>query len=224
MPKILIVEDDEVLLESLKDCLSLEHHTIESVTDGSSGLDRMLICEYDLIILDWGLPNLSGLELCKRFRDSGGNTPVLMLTGKRSMEEKESGFDVGADDYPTKPFNMRELNARVRALIRRSGRRISGKVLKVGDVELDPSNFRVTRSGREVRLIPKEFALLELMMRNPGQLFSADALFNRVWTADENASPDIVRTHIKNLRKKLEAGSQDRIIHTIHGVGYRVGG
>ncbi len=221
MAKILIVEDNPEFLKDLKKTLSFENHTIEAVLDGTAGLDRALLCEYDLLVLDWDLPGVTGVEICRQFRDKGGQTPVLLLTGKREIDDKECGLDAGADDYLTKPFNVRELLARVRALLRRSGNAVTGNVLTLGDVELDPANFKVKRAGVPVKLVPKEFAILELMLRNPGKVFSAEALFSRVWIADEDASPDVVRSHIKNLRKKLEAGGQPAVIHTVHGVGYR---
>lgn len=222
MAKILVVEDDPQILKVICDCLSFDHHIIETETDGRSGLEKLQFFQYDVLVLDWNLPGISGIELCRAYRDQGGTGAVLMLTAKQAVADKEEGLDSGADDYLTKPFNIRELTARVRALLRRSTGRMSTNVLKVGDVELDPRSFSVSVQGHAIKLVPKEFALLEFMMRNRNIVFSADALLSRVWKSDEEASPDIIRTHIKNLRKKIEVKGTPPIIQTVYGVGYKV--
>jgi DNA-binding response OmpR family regulator len=220
--KILLVEDDLELSAMIGQCLEFDNHNVESVSDGREALRHLQSYEYDLVILDWALPALSGVEICKQFRAEGGTTPVLMLTGKAHVSDKEIGFDSGADDYLTKPVDLRELNARVKAHIRRAASQFAADILSIGDLTLNASNYRVTRGGREIKLIPKEFALLELMMRHPGKVFSASTLLNRIWNTGDNFSSQTIRTHIKNLRKKLAVTNGPQMIHTVHAVGYKV--
>lgn len=221
MAKILVVDDDREMAEFISDGLCFENHTVEISFDGSDGSERLAVQKYDLIILDRGLPGLDGLEICRNYRAKGGVAPVLMLTGKTKVAERAEGLDSGADDYLVKPFHLDELRARVRALLRRGGAALATDVLVVGAVSLDPKAFRVTTGGNEVKLVPKEFALLEFLMRNSGQVFSADAIISRVWTINEEASPETIRTYVKNLRKKLTAEGEESIIHTVHGFGYK---
>lgn len=219
MAKILIVEDDMDIAEMIEDCLEREHHQVEKVHTGSDGLDRLKCYVYDVVILDINLPNMTGLEVLKEFRGKGGSTPVLMLTGKNTVGDKELGLDTGADDYLTKPFDARELSARIRALLRRIGVIPSNK-LSVRNLVLDPVNYKVTRDQKVVELLPREFSLLEFFMRHPDQVFSVEALLDRVWTADSEASPDAVRVCIQRLRKKLDKDNDSSFIKTVHRVGY----
>jgi DNA-binding response OmpR family regulator len=219
--KILVVEDDPQLCKLIRDWLALEHHNVEVVEDGKEAIERLKIYEYDLIILDWNLPNVTGIEVLKEFRNRGGNTPVLMLTGRGTISDKESGFDAGADDYLTKPFHGKELTARLRALLRRPASYV-GDVLKFGNLVLDRENYRVMRNEEELRLVPKEFALLEFLMRNPNRVFAPEALLNRVWATESDATVDALTTCIKRLRKKIDIDGQQSIIRTVHGVGYKL--
>ncbi len=221
MAKILVVEDDKQISQFVCDSLIFEHHTVEAAFDGEDGCERLAVNEYDLVILDLSLPGMDGIDICKTYRARGGQAPVLMLTGKARISERAEGLDSGADDYLTKPFHISELQARVRALLRRSGNQLATDILQLGHVSLDTRSFKVIADGTAVKLVPKEFALLELLMRNPGQVFSADAIVSRVWTSDEETSPETIRTYIKNIRKKLESPSHQSIIHTVHGVGYK---
>jgi len=221
MAKILVVEDEQDLSGPVRDWLGREHHLVEVVDNGPDALDRLRIYKYDVVILDLMLPGLSGMEVCRRFRSAGGTTPILMLTAKTTVEDKEAGLDAGADDYLTKPFHLKELSARVRALLRRPAP-VSGNVLNVRSLVLDTSACRVTKDGHELHLLPKEFSLLEFLMRHPNQVFSADALLDRVWASDTSALPDTVRTHIKTLRKKIDDEDSPSFIRTIHGVGYKL--
>src|SRR5262249_466480 len=159
--------------------------------------------KYDMVVLDVNLPKLSGLDVCKQFRESGGSTPILMLTGKDAIDDKERGLDAGADDYLTKPFHLKELSASVRALLRRPNT-FTGDVLRSGDLILETSTFRVSRDGEDIQLSQQEFALLEFLMRNANQVFSPEALLDRVWKSSSDVSPAAIRTHIKMLRKKLD--------------------
>jgi len=220
--KILVVEDDPQILKVIHDCLKIDHHTVETEEDGSIALEKLRLFEYDVLIFDWNLPGVSGVELCREYRARGGRGSVLMLTANTTLSNKEEGLGSGADDYLTKPFEVRELTARVKALARRSSVAISANNLKVGDVELDRDKFCVTVNQQPIKIVPKEFALLEFLMRHRNIVFSAEALLSRVWKAEEDASPEIIRTHIKNLRKKLEHDGKPSIIETVYGVGYKV--
>jgi DNA-binding response OmpR family regulator len=217
MAKIIVVEDDKDIAEQVKMLLTFEHHTVEALHDGKDASAALRVYDYDVIILDWELPGMHGVDILREFRARGGNTPVLMLTGKSSVDSKEIGLDSGADDYLTKPFELKELAARVRALLRRPAA-VKQNVLKVGGLTLDPAKYRVTMGDAPVTLVPKEFALLEFLMRHPGQVFSQEALLNRVWPSESDATEEALRTTMKRLRKKVDPESQ--LIKNIHGVGY----
>ncbi len=221
MAKILIVEDDLGLTRMVREWLTFEHHLVETSNDGQDGLEKLRSFEYDVVVLDWDLPLLSGLEVCREFRSRGGSTPILMLTGKDGITDKESGFGAGADDYLTKPFHMKELSMRLKALLRRAAP-FTGDKLKAGNLELDVQSHKVTRDGDELQLLPKEFSLLEFLMRHPGQVFSAEALLNRVWASEADTSVDAVSTCIKRLRKKIDVEGKRSLVRTIHGIGYKL--
>ncbi len=222
MAKILIVEDEPDLSEPVRAYLTHEHHLVEVVADGLEAMERLRFYKYDVIILDWMLPGMQGVEVCKGFRDSGGTTPILMLTSRRQTNDKIIGLDAGADDYLTKPFDVHEVSARVRALLRRP-QTVHSNVLRVRNIILETSTFRVTREGTDIQLLPKEFALLEFFMRHPNQVFSAEALLDRVWSSESEASPETIRTYIKRLRQKIDRkDEQSSIISTVHGVGYKL--
>lgn len=219
MPKILVVEDEMLFAEIIKRVGESLRAVVEIANNGDQALAQLRINEYDLIILDWGLPGLSGVEVLKQFRAKGGKTPILMLTAKNQIENKEAGLDAGADDYLTKPFEGRELAARIRALMRRQPE-FAGTVLHVRDITLDTSKLEVKRSGESVRLQPTEFALLEFFMKHPNQVFTTEALASRVWSSDSEIVPDSVRTFIKRLRNKLDKPDEPSIIKTAGRQGY----
>jgi two-component system, OmpR family, manganese sensing response regulator len=222
MAKIFLVEDDLEISENVRDWLqNCDNHIVELAENGRDALEHLRFYSYDLIILDWDLPALTGLDLCQEFRKRGGNTPILFLTGKREMINKEAGFDAGADDYLTKPFNVRELGLRVRALLRRPPSVFKGTVLEARHLQLDPGAALVTANGESVKLNAKEYALLEFFMRHPGQLFSAEALLDRVWKSSSESTTEAITTCIKRLRKKLDVEGEPSIITTLHGQGYR---
>lgn len=221
MAKILLVEDDSDLSGRIYEWLSFEQHAVECVFDGQEAAERLKIYQYELVILDWNLPGKSGIDVCQEHRASSGSTPILMLTGKNSINDKETGLDAGADDYLTKPFHLKELSARIRALLRRPVT-FTGTTLKAGRLELNPSSHQLRMDGREVSLLPKEYAILEFLMRHPNEVFSPDALLNRVWNSESDASTDTVYTYIKTLRKKLSPEAPSSIIKTVHGVGYKL--
>jgi len=221
MSKILLVEDDAELTAMIAEWLSFERHMVEIVHNGRDATDRLRNCHYDIIILDWSLPDANGLEICRSYRSEQGTTPIIMLTGRGSITDKEAGLDSGADDYLTKPFNMKELSARIRALLRRATAQPSN-VLKAGELTVDPGKYKVLKSGVEIQLLPREFALLEFFMRHPDEVFSAEALLQRVWHSESEATSDALRTCIKRLRQKIDASEDDSIIQTIPRVGYRL--
>ncbi|MBS2004653.1 MAG: response regulator transcription factor [Candidatus Obscuribacterales bacterium] len=219
MAKILLVEDDKNLAMLVKDGISFENHIVDIVHDGQEGMDVLRSVNYELVILDWDLPKVSGLEILQNLRARGSHTPVLMLTGKNQIIDKERGFQSGADDYLTKPFHIKELSARITALLRRPSL-LAASDITVGDLKIDLTLHRVTRNGNEIQLARLEFAVLEFLVRNKGQVFSNDVLLERVWPVDSERSPESVRTLIKKLRNKLDNGGPT-LIHNVHGVGYK---
>ncbi|HEY9756895.1 MAG TPA: response regulator transcription factor [Oculatellaceae cyanobacterium] len=200
--------------------LKSERYLVDLVADGETADFQLRCAEYDLLILDWQTPRMSGIDVCRRYRARGGSAPVLMLTAKMSDSDKEAGFDAGADDYLVKPFSLKELLARLKAHLRRSTG-FQPSILSMHGITLDPKSFIVTKSGVEVSLLPKEFALLEFFMRHPDQVFSVDAIMNRIWDADSESSPTALRTTVRRLRQKLGEDSEASIIENVHGVGYR---
>lgn len=218
----MLVEDDKVLANNVTQWLEFEHYVVEGVTDGEDALDRLRYYNYDVVILDWGIPKLAGIEVLRSYRAGGGTTPVLMLTGKDTIVDKELGLDSGADDYLTKPFHVKELSARIRALLRRP-QPMTGNSLTFNDLELDTLNHTVKKGNKDIRLLPKEFSLLEFFIRHPNQVFSAENIIDRVWNADSEVSPESVRTYVTRLRSKIDVKGQDSIIETVHGVGYKLG-
>jgi DNA-binding response OmpR family regulator len=221
MAKILIVEDDDDWSSVLRVYLEEEHHLVDVVSKGLEAVPRLFLHGYDLLILDWMLPDISGVEVCRQFREKAGTTPVLMLTGRSSVNDKIVGLDAGADDYLIKPTDPMELVARVRALIRRTDS-IVGKVLKVQDLELNTATRSLSRNSTTIELRPKEYMLLELLMRYPNKCFTTEGLVQRLWSSDASASVDTVRTHIKMLRRKIGDSDTNPIIRTTRGFGYRI--
>ncbi len=221
MAKILLVEDDLDIATIVSRWLKHENHLVETSKDGQDASMKLKLNQYDLIILDWMLPQMTGVEICQKFRASGGTTPILLLTAKSTIENKETGLDSGADDYLTKPFDLKELSARVRALLRRAGA-VASKTIKIGDLSLDAELHQLFVGETLIALNPKEFALLEFLMRHPNQIFSGEALLSRVWQSDAMASTDTVRAHIKNLRKKIDQPGKVSPISTVHGLGYKI--
>jgi DNA-binding response OmpR family regulator len=219
----LLVEDNADLAAIVADSLRLERHVVEWVADGQAGLDFLRLAEFELILMDWDLPGISGVEIIKKYRDGGGKAPIIMLTGKSTIDDKEQGFDVGADDYLAKPFDTRELIARVRALLRRQPT-TSTNMLCIADVELDPVKFRLTKDGKHAHLTPKDFALLEFFMRHPDEIFSPEQLIARVWDFDSEASTEGLRVAIRRIRKVIDTddSTEQSLIENIARVGYRL--
>lgn len=222
MAKILVVEDDPDFSASIEIALRAENHNVELCDDGDDALHRMRTYSYDLIICDWMLPSMSGVEVCSRYRAGGGDTLILMLTGKATTADVQTGLESGADDYLIKPFNTKEMLARVRALLRRSAKPAGQPTLRHRDIELNSTTFTATKSGAPLKLSKKEFALLELFMRNSDRVYPLATLLHSVWSDSDAVSEETVRTHIKTLRKKLQAAGEPEIIVTIHGQGYKL--
>lgn len=221
MPKILIVEDDKQLAQSVAKWFQMESHLVETVNDGQQGLDRVLAGHYDVVILDIDLPGLSGLEILTQYRSQRGTMPIIMLTGKNSTAEKEQGLDAGADDYVTKPFSVKELAARVRAVLRRPAI-MQSSVVQLGNLTLDQKARKICKGSEQLNLNTIDFSLLEFLMRHPGKFFSAEALIERVWQTDEPPGTDAVRSSIKRIRQAIDADGEDSLIESIKRVGYRI--
>lgn len=220
--RILIVEDDELTANALKTILASENYAVEVAKDGEVGGELIEAFSYDLVLLDVVLPKQDGISLCKQLRSRGYQMPILLLTGRDSSHEKAVGLDAGADDYVIKPCDAEELVARVRALLRRSGS-ISLPVLEWGNLKLDPTTHEVTYKEQPLPLTPKEYALLELFLRNHRRVFSCGAILEHLWSYGDTPGEEAVRTHIKCIRHKLKtAGASTDFIETVYGIGYRL--
>ncbi len=218
MAKILIVEDDVNLADSVSDWLTFERYTLDVSNDGTTAMEYLRNYIYDLIILDWELPGMAGIDICRAYRSAGKQTPILFLTGKNSIQDKEAGFEAGADDYLTKPFHPKELIARVRALLRRPPE-VTGDRLLIGSLLLDWKAHFVSYKDKEIQLAPREFLLLDFLMRHPSQVFSTEALLERIWPTSAEASVDSVRVCLKRLKAKL---GEPSLIENVHGHGYKL--
>jgi DNA-binding response OmpR family regulator len=219
--RILVVEDEPAISSAIRSILEAEGHAVDVAGDGPAALDWADAYAYNLAILDVILPGMDGIAVCRALRAGGSKLPILMLTALDAIENRVTGLDAGADDYLSKPFAAAELLARVRAL-RRRGVGEAAPMVRAGDLELDPAAREVRRAGRLVRLTSKEFALLEVLARHPGQVFPQDRLIEAVWNADFAAESNVVEVYIRSLRRKLDGGRRDGLIETIRGVGYRL--
>lgn len=222
MAHILIVEDDVLLAEMIADWIAHDSHTAELVQDGEEAIRRLHFGNFDLVLLDWQLPgDCSGFDVLTQVRARGIGIPIIMLTGKDSVTDKEKGLDGGAFDYMTKPFHMRELTARLRVALRSSVGSATN-VIRAADLELDPKKHKVTKAGVLIELRRTEFALLEFLMRHPGQLFSAASLLERVWGTESESTPEAIHSCIRRIRKKIET-SETPLIVAVRGEGYKFG-
>jgi len=222
MPKVLIVEDEEALSLLLRYNLESEGYAVETCARGDDAEVRLREALPDLLLLDWMLPGISGIELCRRLRnrEETKTLPILMLTARGEESERVRGLATGADDYVVKPFSVPELMARVRAILRRSKPEIMSTVLQAGDLELDRETHRVRRSGREIHLGPTEFRLLEFLMQSPGRVFSREQLLDGVWGHDVYVDERTVDVHVGRLRKAINRGKTRDPIRTVRGAGY----
>jgi len=216
--RILIIEDDEAILTFLRRGLAYDGYRVDTAIDGQTGLLLARDSPPDLVVLDWMLPGLDGLEVCRRLRQ-GGPVPILMLTAKDTVNDRVQGLDAGADDYMVKPFNLEELLARIRALLRRT-RPERQKVYQFEDLTLDTGTRQAIRTERVIDLTAKEYELLELFMRHPRQVLTREMIYDDVWGYDFGGESNIIEVYVRYLRQKLEASGERRLIHTVRGMGY----
>jgi two-component system, OmpR family, response regulator MprA len=216
---VMVVDDEPGVRAALQRALRVERYDVEVAGDGAEALALLAARSPDAIVLDVGMPQIDGLEVCRRLRATGDRTPVLMLTARDAVDDRVEGLDAGADDYLVKPFALRELQARLRALLRRTETSRSG-VLRFADLELDPAAREVRRAGREIELSRTEFNLLELFLEHPRQVLTRSQIFERVWGYDFGSTSNTLGVYIGYLRRKTEAGGEPRLVHTVRGVGY----
>jgi two-component system, OmpR family, response regulator MprA len=219
--KLLVVDDDPALARTLRIALGVEGYDVECAVDGAEALQRLGAARFDAVVLDVSMPRLDGLAVCRRMRERRDRTPVLMLTARDAVDDRVSGLDAGADDYLVKPFALDELNARVRALLRRAGGDDDER-LAYRDLELDLSGCRARRGDRQLVLTRTEQRLLELLLRNPEQVLPRDMIYERVWGHDISATSNSLDVYVGYLRRKTEEGREPRLIHTVRGVGFRL--
>jgi heavy metal response regulator len=217
--RLLVVEDEKKVASFIKKGLDEEGYAVDLVSDGKTGLLMGLDGIHDLIILDINLPRMDGLSILRELRNKKVKTPVLLLTVRAAIEDKVIGLDTGADDYLTKPFAFQELLARVRALLRRRAE-ADAPLLQVADLTLDPATRFVSRGDQKIELTAKEFALLSYFMRNPGRVLTRTMIAEHVWDYDFDPMTNVIDVYVNYLRKKIEAGGQEKLIHTVRGVGY----
>ncbi|MBY8885214.1 response regulator transcription factor [Streptomyces sp. PTM05] len=222
--RVLVVDDDPDVRAAVEDGLTIEGYEVRGAADGHAALAELAAWPPDAIVLDVLMPVLDGLAVCRRLRALGDRTPVLVLTALDSVRERVDGLDAGADDYLVKPFALDELLARVRALLRRSSDRPDGarEELVFADLRMDPLTRTGDRGGRALEFTRTEAALLELLMRHPGRVLTREVMVDRVWGGDVGASSNSLAVYVGYLRRKLEAEGEPRLLHTVHGVGYRL--
>jgi two-component system response regulator MprA len=220
MSRVLVVDDEPAVRRALERALKLESYDVDLAADGEEALDAMATNPADAVILDVGMPRLDGLEVCRRMRAAGDRTPILMLTARDAIDDRVRGLDVGADDYLVKPFALRELQARLRALLRRTSENGDGEVLRYGDLSLDPVAHEVRRGDRLIELSKTEFLLLELFLRHPRQVLTRSTIFENVWGYDFGPTSNALGVYMGYLRRKTEEGGESRLLHTVRGVGY----
>jgi two-component system, OmpR family, response regulator MprA len=218
--RILVIEDDDSVRAALRRALLLDGYEVLQAPTGQEGLLRAQTDVPDAVILDLGLPDIDGMQVCRSLRASGNRTPILMLTARDAIDDRVDGLEAGADDYLVKPYDVRELQARLRAIMRRHVEGGNGRVLRFEELELDPDLHAASVGGRVVELTRTEFQLLELLMLNPRRVLSSELIYDRVWGYDFGRSGNALRVYIGYLRRKLEAEGGRRLIQTVHGVGY----
>lgn len=219
--RILLVEDEQKIADFIARGLAENGYSVDVAADGDEALHWPRVAEFDIVILDIMLPIRDGIDVCRRLREQGIRTPVLMLTARDAVEDRVRGLDSGADDYLVKPFAFAELLARIRALSRREPA-LLGTMLRVGDLVMDTASREVSRSGTVIDLTSKEFALLEYLMRHANQVLTRTMIAEHIWNYDFDNATNVIDVHVKNLRKKVDEGSQTKLIQTVRGAGYRI--
>lgn len=219
--RILIIEDEQRLSHTLKKGLAEEGFAIDQAYDGEEGRYLAQTEEYDLILLDVMLPKVDGISICRELRSKNIKTPILMLTAKTTVEDKVAGLDSGADDYMTKPFSFIELRSRIQALLRRSQQEAS-PVLRIANLVLDPLKHKVERDGKSISLTPKEFAVLEFLMRHKEEIVTRTMVIEHVWDYNFDSLSNIVDVYVAAIRKKVDGGEKIKLVQTLHGIGYKV--
>jgi two-component system response regulator MprA len=218
--RILVVDDDQGVREVLGRTLTLGGYEVQMAADGEQALEAVVESVPEAVVLDIGLPGMDGLELCRRVRRLGNRVPILMLTGRDAVSDRIDGLDVGADDYMVKPFDIGELKARLRALLRRASPERAAAELSFAEVRLDPARHGAQVAGRFVELTRTEYQLLELLMENPGSVLPHSLIYERVWAYDFGPASNALRVYVGYLRRKLERAGARELIHTVRGVGY----
>ena len=218
--RVLVIEDDDSVRAAVRRALLLAGYEVIQAPTGQEGLLRAQTDVPDAIVLDLGLPDIDGVQVCMRLRDSGNRTPILMLTARAAIEDRVDGLEAGADDYLVKPYDVRELQARLKAIMRRHVDGVDGRVLRFAELELDPDAHAARVGERQIDLTRTEFQLLELLMLNPRRVLSSELIYDRVWGYDFGPAGNALRVYIGYLRRKLEAEDGRRLIQTVHGVGY----
>jgi two-component system, OmpR family, response regulator MprA len=218
--RVLLIEDDESVRAAIRRALWLGGWDVQLAEDGEQGLAQAESAVPDAIILDVGLPLIDGVDLCRRLRGRGNRTPILMLTARDAIEDRVAGLDAGADDYLVKPYDVRELRARLRAILRRHVDGADGDVLHFADLRMVPEAHGVRVRERLVELTRTEYQLLELLMLHPRHVLASDVIYDRIWGIDLRSASNTLRVYIGYLRRKLEAGGEPRLIQTVHGIGY----
>src|SRR5580700_3671655 len=220
LPRILVVDDEPAVQSALSRALALERYEVALADDGREALERLGGATYEAVILDIAMPYVDGLEVCRRLREGGDRTPVLMLTAREQVDDRVAGLDAGADDYLVKPFALRELMARMRALLRRADEIDQEETLRFEDLRLDRLAHEAWRGERSLNLTRTEFLLLELFLRHPKQVLTRSIIFEHVWGYDFGSSSNSLGVYMGYLRRKTEAGGESRFLHTVRGVGY----
>lgn len=220
--KVLIIEDDDRISLPIKEDMERQHHFVDLACDGKVGMELGLSVEYDVIVLDLMLPTLDGMTICANLRKNGCGSAIIMITGRRKASDKIQGLDCGADDYLAKPFEIDELMARIRAVLRRGGE-CRQPVMRLGELLVDTNSHLVKYSSTQLHLTPMEYRILEHFLRNPGRVYTKSELIDKLWPYDQSPTNFVIKTHIKELRKKLlMAGASPNLIETVYGIGYRL--
>jgi two-component system response regulator MprA len=220
MPRVLVVDDEPAVRRALERALTLDNYTVELASDGQEALDSLAAAPADAVVLDVMMPRIDGLEVARRMRRAGDRTPILMLTARDAIDDRVTGLDVGADDYLVKPFALRELQARLRALLRRTGEAAGDEVLRFEDLVLDPVAHQVHRGEHSIELTKTEFLLLEMFLRHPRQVLTRSQIFEQVWGYDFGPTSNALGVYMGYLRRKTEVDGAPRLLHTVRGVGY----